>query len=376
MRMNTLDRRGFLTVTGLAGAGLAGAGLSGISLGASRAGAAPLTASPGDGDAHRGPCAIASGNCDPGVAKAYEMVMNGFDPADAVVAAVKFNEDDPNDQSVGLGGLPNEEGIVELDASVMHGPTHKAGSVSSLRNIKNPAAVALEVLRKTDHVMIVGEGALKFALRMGFKEENLLTEQSRRAWVQWRANLNKDDKWLDDDQQIQPVGGKKVSAIEKSLMFTWGTVHCSALTPAGDMAACTSTSGLSWKLPGRIGDSPIIGAGMYCDNNVGCAGATGRGESMIVNCGSYAIVQNMERGLSPSEACAAFLNKLCDHTKEKHLLDAKGRPNFNVSVYALRKDGAYAGACIHPGGSFVVADGTAANGKNLRSLACTPLFND
>lgn len=370
MPMNTLDRRRFLTVTGLAGAALAGLPPS-----SARAALAPVPA-PGEGDNHRGPCAIASGNCDPGVAKAYEMVMNGSDPADAVVAAVRYNEDDPNDQSVGLGGLPNEEGIVELDASVMHGPTHKAGSVAAIRNIKNPAAVALEVLRRTDHIMLVGEGALKFAIRMGFKEENLLTEQSRQAWVQWRANLNKDDKWLDDDQQVPPVGGKKIGAIDKGPMFTWGTVHCSALTPAGDLAACTSTSGLSWKIPGRIGDSPIVGAGMYCDNDIGSAGATGRGESVIANCGAFAIVQNMERGMTPSEACAAFLKKLCDRTKEKRLLDPKGRPNFGVSVYALRKDGAYGGACIHPGGSFAVADGTRVNGKGLRIVACTPLFED
>ena len=368
MRMNTLDRRGFLTFTGLAGAGMAGAGLAGLGLGTPNARAASLLSAPAEGDAHRGPCAIASGNCDPGVAKAYEMVMNGFDPADAVVAAVKFNEDDPNDQSVGLGGLPNEEGIVELDASVMHGPTHKAGSVASIRNIKNPAAVALEVLRKTDHVMIVGEGALKFALRMGFREENLLTEKSRQAWVQWRANLNKDDKWLDDDQQIQPVGGKKVTAIEKSLMFTWGTVHCSALTPAGDIASCTSTSGLSWKIPGRVGDSPIIGAGNYCDNNVGAAGCTGRGEAAIANLSAYTIVMLMERGMTPAEATMEAAKRVADHTKEKRLRDEKGRPNFNISFYAMRKDGLWGGACITPGGSMAVADREGARVVQLPSL--------
>lgn len=304
------------------------------------------------------------------------MLKEGYDPADCIVQGVKIVEDDPNDQSVGYGGLPNEEGIVELDASVMHGPTHKSGAVASIRNIKNPAQVALLVLRRTNHCLLVGEGALKFAKQMGFPEENLLTEASRQAWLKWKANAAKDDFWLDDGERDEPAGkvwvsdgpGKLSMVDHADVMHLTGTIHCSAVTEKGDLAGCTTTSGLSWKIPGRVGDSPIIGAGNYCDNDVGSAGCTGRGESAIVNLSAYTMVMLMEQGKTPQEAALAAAKRMVDHTKEKRLKGPDGKPNYGCSFYALRKDGAYGAASIFEG-SYAIADE-----KGARVIPTEPLF--
>ncbi len=368
--MNEINRRQFVATTALA-----------ATLGAHAVGSTshqPAGDHPGDG--HRGPCVISSGNGLPATAKAMEMILGGSHPLDAIVEGVKIVEDDPNDMSVGYGGLPNEDGVVQLDASVMDGALHRAGAVASLENIKNPAKVALLVARRTDHVMLVGPGALKFALRMGFKEENLLTDAAREAWVKWRANLGHDDDWLNDDEREDKPLGWRASPINiedpgapirpgSGVPYTTGTIHCSAVTATGHVAACTTTSGLSWKLPGRIGDSPITGAGMYCDNAVGSAGATGRGEAVIQVCGAFSIVQHMESGLSPTEACLAVAKRLADRTREKRLRDSEGRPNFNVSFYAVRKDGAYGSASIWKGGTYAVH-----NGKENRRLPSAFLY--
>ncbi len=351
-----------------------------------------------------GPVVIASGNGLETVRLAQQLIAQGGDPLDAIVAGVKIVEDDPNDMSVGYGGLPNEEGVVELDSSVMHGPMHRSGAVAALRNIKNPAAVAREVARRTDHCMIVGEGALKFALRMGFKEENLLTEQARQAWLKWRSTLNRDDDWLQDDELDLPVkdnkgaqlpspsgrgwpskarSGEGQSSLASSqypgvdetingVPYTTGTIHCSALTaPGADLAGCTTTSGLSWKLPGRVGDSPIIGAGLYTDNEVGSAGATGRGEAVIQICGAHTIVMRMDAGDHPQDACLYALQKIADCTKVQRLLDERGRPNFNVVFYAVRKDGQFGSACMRGVREFAIADST-----GVRLEKCATLFDD
>ncbi len=179
---------------------------------------------------------------------------------------------------MGYGGLPNEDGVVELDASVMHGPSHKAGAVASLQRIKNPCQVARLVMQRTDHVLLVGEGALRFARSQGFKEENLLTEKSREAWLRWKSNLSDKDNWL-KPAESQPATGARATDI---IPFTWGTINCLAATARGDLAGVTSTSGLAWKIPGRVGDSPIIGAGLYVDNAIGAAASTGRGEANLL----------------------------------------------------------------------------------------------
>lgn len=351
-RKNTgLPRRSFL--------GISAATVAGTALGAS---ARPVRLSKSR------PAVIASGNGLEAVKRAFDLVSRGGDPAVATVRGVEINENDPDDMTVGYGGLPNEDGVVQLDASVMHGPTHKAGAVACVEGIKNPAAVALEVLRRTDHVMLVGAGAKRFALDLGFKEENLLTEKARRAWLRWRDNLNPRDDRLDNDQLVipvseddgQPIGmGGEAPGFHVDWVggvpYTTGTIHCGAVNSDGAVGACTTTSGLSYKIPGRVGDSPIIGAGMYVDNEVGSAGATGRGEAVIQSCGSFLAVRKMEEGMTPEEACVFVLRHIASRTKRRDLLNDRGEPNFNVTMYALRKDGLIGSACLRPGGSYAFA---------------------
>ena len=333
-----------------------------LSIGRAQGLSASTQESPDSGAAHRGPAAVASGNGLAAAKLAFERASAGTDALDAVVAGVTLVEDDPADTSVGLGGLPNEAGVVQLDASVMHGPSHRAGAVGALEGIQNPAQVALLVLKRTRHVMLVGEGAKRFALSHGFREVNLLTDASRRAWLAWKAKQNPLDNWLDAEQQLDTKGAVEVP-------YSTGTVHCSAVDANGDLGAVTSTSGLSWKIPGRVGDSPIVGAGMYVDNAVGSAGATGMGEAVIQVCGSFSVVRAMEDGLEPTEACLAVLKRIADRTRRPYLLDSAGKPNFQVVFYALRKDGAYGSASLLPGGTFAVH--TASTSQVLRS---TPLF--
>jgi N4-(beta-N-acetylglucosaminyl)-L-asparaginase len=343
-----LPRRSFL--------GLSAAALAGTALGA-KAATQPRPAGL--------PAVVASGNGLPAVERAFELLTRGTDPAVAVVRGVEIVENDPEDMSVGLGGLPNADGVVQLDASVMHGPTHKAGAVACIEDIKNPAAVALEVLRRTNHTLLVGAGAKRFALELGFQEENLLTEPARQAWLRWRRNLNPRDDRLDDDQFAIPLHeeiGKPIGARPDAdvgwidgVPYTTGTIHCSAVDANGDVGGCTTTSGLSWKIPGRVGDSPIIGAGMYVDNEVGAAGATGRGESVIKCCGSFLAVRKMEEGMTPDEACAFVLRHIASRTKRPFLLNDRGEPNFNVTMYAVRKDGLVGAGCLRPGGRFAYA---------------------
>ena len=374
--MNHLHRRDVL-----AGALAATAGLAFPSHGSSKAGWQPAAPAPGaqegPGDQHRGPAVIASGNGLRAVQRAWELLQQKKDCCEAVVEGVRIIEDDPNDQTVGLGGLPNEDGIVELDASVMHGPTHKSGAVASVRDIKNVAALALQVLRRTDHCLLVGDGARRFAIQMGFKEENLLTEASRLAWQKWRENLARSDdhlgdeqidRWKSDPADVPRIDDAKAAALH--IPFTTGTVHCGAVDTEGDMGSCTSTSGLSWKIPGRVGDSPIIGAGNYCDNAIGSAGSTGRGEANIVTCASYAIVAAMENGDTPTQACLRIAKRVADRTREKRNLNAKGRPNFQLSLYALRKDGAFGSASLYEGGTFAAHDG-----REARVLKSAFLFD-
>lgn len=294
-------------------------------------------------------------------ARAMSLVKAGKDTLEAVIAGVNLNEDDPKDTSVGYGGLPNEEGIVELDASVMHGPTRRCGSVAALRNIRNPSKVARLVMEQTDHIMLVGEGALRFARTMGLKEENLLTEESRLAWLVWRQSLkdrNGNNNWTDglDAPPGKPTGRLRdlfPDADERTLAWAWevatnpptGTINCLALNEKGEMSGVTTTSGLAWKIPGRVGDSPIIGAGVYVDQEVGGAGSTGRGEENIRVAGAHTIVENMRHGMSPTDACLDTLRRIARNYDN----DAARLTKFDISFYALRKDGTYAGASLWSG---------------------------
>ena len=300
------------------------------------------------------PVAVASANGLRAVQKAFDMLMQGADTLDSVIEGVKIQELDPNDDSVGYGGLPNADGVVQLDASCMHGPTKRAGAVGCLEGIKTPSEIAKLVLKYTNHIFLVGEGAKRFALSYGFKEEDLMTEHSREAWLRWRANLNKDDNFID------------VPDSDHMVVTKTGTINCDAVTPQGDISSVTTTSGLSWKIPGRVGDSPIIGAGQYCDNEVGAAGSTGRGESNIKVCGGFLTVEHMRRGMKPTDACLETLKRVVAAT-EPRLLDERGRPKFGLNFYAVNKRGEFGSASLYPS-RYAAHDGTEAKVRDTAYL--------
>jgi N4-(beta-N-acetylglucosaminyl)-L-asparaginase len=316
---------------------------------------------------------ISSSNGARACAKAMELIKSGADTLDAVIAGVNINELDPEDNSVGYGGLPNEDGVVELDASVMHGPTRRAGSVASIRNIKTPSNVAKLVMEQTDHVMLVGDGALKFAKTIGFHEENLLIDKSRLAWLVWKQSLRDasgHNNWTDGLDAPAPAAPGKPSAAlkrlfpdadDETLAWAWsvarrpptGTINCLALNSRGEMSGVTTTSGLAWKIAGRVGDSPIIGAGLYVDQEIGGAGSTGRGEENIRVAGAHTIVENMRHGMAPKEACLDALKRVARNYNN----DRAKLLQFDISFYALRRDGEYASASLWNGRKFTVNDG-------------------
>lgn len=298
------------------------------------------------------PCVVGSANGLRGVQVAYDQIVAGEDPLDALIAGVNIQELDPTDQSVGLGGLPNAEGVVQLDASCMHGPTRRAGAVACIEDIATPSLVAKAVMDYTDHIYIVGEHARRFAVEMGFTPQDLLTDKSRQDWLRWRARLNANDAWLDYEGDVD-------------IKFTTGTINMNAVTAAGDVASVTTTSGMSWKVPGRMGDSPIIGAGQYCDNTVGAAGSTGRGEANIKACGAFLAVEFMRQGMEPEQALLKVAERVIAMT-EARLLNERGRPRFDLDFYAVTKDGRYAGVSCYEGSRFAVCD---AQGARTESSA-------
>ncbi|HET9012067.1 MAG TPA: N(4)-(beta-N-acetylglucosaminyl)-L-asparaginase, partial [Gemmatimonadaceae bacterium] len=328
----SLSRREFLGASAVTAASLALPGRA----------SAGVPAAPAAGR----PAVIASGNGLRGVREAYDrMTRANADPLDAAIAGVNIQELDPDDMSVGLGGLPNEEGVVQLDASCMHGPTKRAGAVGCLEDIATPSLVAKAVMDYTDHIMLVGHDAKRFALRMGFKEQNLLTDKSREEWLKWKTRLNPSDSWLEPSEtsvrspqsppappaprRNPPSGGKDLTYDEYGVAHTWGTINMNAVDAKGDLSSVTTTSGISWKVPGRVGDSPIIGAGQYCDNTVGAAGSTGRGESNIKVCGAFLTVELMRQGKTPEQAIITVMERVLAMT-EKRLLDERGRPFFDL----------------------------------------------
>ena len=320
--------------------------------------------------------------------RGYAVLTGGGDTLDAVMQVITGPEDDPNDDSVGLGGLPNEDCVVQLDACCMHGPTRMAGAVAAVEEIKNVSLLSKAVMEHTGHVMLVGEGAKKFGFDMGFPRENLLTDRSRKVWLLWKETMSNKDWWgpglaspkyqLPDDngnrselyqermQQMEQLASKlgiepglRAAAVERVLYPPTGTINCSAINEKGEMSGATTTSGLAWKISGRAGDSPIIGAGCYCDQDVGSAGATGSGEENIKVCGAHTIVENMRRGMSPQEAGMDALKRIVRNFNG----DMAKLQYVDMSYYILRKDGAYAGVCLWSGPPdhlrrFAVHDGT------------------
>jgi N4-(beta-N-acetylglucosaminyl)-L-asparaginase len=314
----------------------------------------------------------------PAIQVAYDMITRGADPLDAAIAGVQLVELDPTDHSVGLKGFPNAEGVVQLDASCMHGPSRRAGAVASLEDIATPAAVAKMVMDRTDHLLLVGPGAKKFALEMGFKEDKTVDPVAHEAWLKWKSRLNANDAWLDlpPDQPVPlppPVRPPDddllhITYDEYGVPHTWGTINMNAIDAKGDVASVTTTSGMSWKIPGRVGDSPIIGAGQYCDNLIGAAGSTGRGEANIKVCGAFLAVEFMRQGMSPEQSLLKVMERVIAMT-ELRLLDDRGRPYFGLEFYAVNKKGEYAGASAYEGGRFAVCDA-----KGPRVENCVYLF--
>ena len=379
----SVSRREFLTTGATVAAGVA---IGSPILAESARRAAPVVGAADAAAELARPVVIASDNGIRGVKKAYDMIVAGADTLDAIIAGVNIQELDPDDMSVGLGGLPNEDGVVQLDASCMHGPTKRAGAVGCLEDIATPSLVAKAVMDYTDHIMLVGPDAKRFALKMGFAPQNLLTEKSRQEWVKWKARLNGSDAWLEPaDTTARPAapsqipsgtrrnppnegGGEKVTYDEYGVAHTWGTINMNAVDARGDLSSVTTTSGIAWKIPGRVGDSPIIGAGQYCDNTVGAAGSTGRGESNIKVCGAFLAVEFMRMGMTPEQSIIKVMERVLAMT-EKRLLDDRGRPYFDLQFYALAKDGRFAAATAFEGSKFAVCDA-----QGARHVDCAYLF--
>jgi N4-(beta-N-acetylglucosaminyl)-L-asparaginase len=325
---------------------------------------------------------ISSANGVNALGKGMEILKGGGDTLEAAVAAVTVVEDDPNDDSVGYGGLPNEEGVVELDASVMHGPTRRAGSVASVQKIKNVARLANTVMERTNHVMIVGDGARRFGVAEGFEEMNLLTEHSRKIWLAWKAKTSfnwrpgiDSPEWKEYMTQLFDGDAEKIAYAEQRIADPiTGTINCLAVNAKGEVSGTTTTSGLSWKIPGRVGDSPIIGAGLYVDREVGGAGSTGKGEENIKISGGHTIVEMMRKGMKPVDACLEALGRVARNYNG----DKKKLATFHLYYYAVNKDGEYGSASLWKNGyeagkvaKFAVCDGT---GSRLET--CKAFFDE
>jgi len=317
-----------------------------------------------------------NGGTKTGVEIAFGMITEGSDVLDAVIAGVNLCELDPEDTSVGYGGLPNADGVVQLDASCMHGPLKRAGAVACLEGVRTPSRVAQRVLSDTDHHLLVGSDAQRFARNMGFKiEDDLNTERSRAAWLEWKRRT-------DPTRYLDPVKREvALRRIDRDMMAEgwihpdhfYGTINCNGINAKAQICGVTTTSGLAWKIPGRVGDSPILGAGLYVDGDVGAAGSTGRGEANLYSLASFFIVEEMRRGKHPKDAGMEALRRIRANTIEKRLLNSRGEPNFNLNFYALNKRGEYAGValCAPPprGQRFAVCDE-----KGARLESCEPLL--
>jgi len=340
------------------------------------------------------PCCIASANGLEATRLAFARIIDGTDTLDAVVEGITLVEDDPDELTVGYGGLPNENGVVELDAAVMHGPSHRAGGVAGLQHVRHAAQVARLVMEQSDHSLLVGEGALAFARAHGFMEENLLTEKARKIWLYWKQTNSQRDDWLPPPIEKLPnevreffklvddhgpeathagmlgrssdVGGTTYGRSEADRPS--GTVHVSAIDADANISCSTTTSGLAFKMPGRVGDSPLIGAGLYVDNAIGSCGSTGRGEANMRACSSFAVVELMRLGAPPVEAGLELLNRIVTHTTEPHLLNESGRPNFGLKLYILNKRGEHAGVSLWGPTKYAVTDAEGTRHAECRYL--------
>ena len=305
------------------------------------------------------------------VQKAFTMIAAGSDVLDAVIAGVNIVELDPLDDSVGYGGLPNADGVVQLDSSCMHGPRKQAGGVAAIEGVRTPSLVAKAVAEQTDHHLVVGKDAQRFARDMGFKiEDDLNTEHSRNRWLEWKRRTDP-KHYLDPKKRAEAgmrVAQEMVAEGKIDRHHLYGTINCDGINSRGEICGVTTTSGLAFKIPGRVGDSPILGAGLYVDAEVGAAGSTGRGEANLYNLCSFFIVEQMRKGAHPKDAALEALRRIKANTIEKRLLDAKGNPNFEVTFYVLNAKGEYAGVAMYESKFAVCTE----NGPETRQ--CEPLF--
>jgi N4-(beta-N-acetylglucosaminyl)-L-asparaginase len=316
-----------------------------------RRAAKPLVIASGNGNRYK------NGGAQTAVEKTFSMITAGSDVLDAIVAGVNIVELDPLDSSVGYGGLPNADGVVQLDSCVMHGPKKQAGGVAALEGVRTPSSVALAVSQQTDHHLLVGKGAQDFARKFGFTiEDDLNTEKSRQSWLEWKRRTDP-IHYLDPKKRSEAEDRVRREMAADGFVdreHLYGTMNCEAINAKGEICGVTTTSGLSWKIPGRVGDSPILGAGLYVDNDVGAAGSTGRGEANLYSCASFMIIENIRRGMHPKDAMVDACRRIAKNTIEKRLLNSRGLPNFDMDFYALDKQGRHAGVSFYDSGSYAI----------------------
>jgi N4-(beta-N-acetylglucosaminyl)-L-asparaginase len=335
------------------------------------------------------------------VERAFRLITKGDDVLDSLIAGVNIPELDPLETGIGYGALPNADGVVQLDASCMHGPKKRAGAVAAIEGVRTPSLVAKAVMEYTDHHLLAGKGAQEFARAMGFTiEDDLNTENSRRLWLEWKRRMDP-TRWLDPNSPARKPKPKherdpgegalgagrgalgaeyegRALAAGKSMVRDgliregsfWGTINCNGISPNGDICGVTTTSGLAWKIPGRVGDSPILGAGLYVDNDVGAAGSTGRGEANLYNLSSYFVVESLRRGMTPKDAGMEALKRIRANTIEARLLNSKGNPNFNIRFFVLDKQGRHAGVAMYHAGEtkFALCNENGVSAPELEAL--------
>ncbi len=344
--MNTrITRRKFVAATGIASLAAPGINVLARSPQALAGGKPkPVVISAANGNHSKDPQGM---TC---VAKAFKMITQGADVLDAVVAGVNIVELDPEDTSVGYGGLPNADGVVQLDSCVMHGPRKAAGAVACIEGVRTPSQVAQKVMEETDHLLLVGQGAQTFARNMGFTiEADLNTEKSRSLWLEWKRRS--DPEHYRSLKARSEAGRRAAMAMMAEGLIDpdhyYGTINCNGLNAKGEICGVTTTSGLAWKIPGRVGDSPIFGAGLYVDGTVGAAGSTGRGEANLFSLNSFLVVEMMRNGMSPKDAGMTAVKRVVANTIDKRLLNSRAKPNFNVVYYALNLKGEHACVCLY-----------------------------
>jgi N4-(beta-N-acetylglucosaminyl)-L-asparaginase len=370
--MPRLDRRQFLK-TGAAAGLLAGARPLAAAVAGSKP-AAPIVVSSENGHLYR------NGGPRTCVEEAFRLLTTeGTDVLDALIAGVNLNELDPLEVSVGYGGLPNADGVVQLDASCMHGALRRGGGVAALEGVRTPSKVARAVMDRTDHHLLAGAGAQAFARQLGFTiEADLNTDESRRQWLEWKKRLDP-EHWVDPSRSAEAADRARATMIAEGLLdpgHAYGTINCNGLNARGEMATVVTTSGLAFKIPGRVGDSPILGAGLYVDGDVGAAGSTGRGEANLYGLGSYQIVENMRLGMHPKDAGMDVMKRIVARTTEKRLLTGSGKPRFYVKFYILNRKGEHAGVSIYSVYKDKPARYAVCDADGARFLPCESLLGD